>query len=223
MKLQELVSELERIKNSSDVRALQEEKEKLDKVLLKLRKAEELVKKLRDNLELCRRYDFEEVRTETTRILEALLDVPKEPEALGELINSLYERSQGCVKSLNQIRERLLAEYKHRLEELNRKVIVYARIFRNVLKEDVDAEAFEAKGDLEEVKREVERAEEEVSELSGRLKRELESSNLPPEYVDLLVEIVDKGEVTLTKRNKDKLMKVVEFLVDKGVPVRVRV
>ncbi|MBW9140266.1 MAG: hypothetical protein K1T65_00890 [Candidatus Aramenus sp.] len=223
MKLQELISELEKVKNSSDVKALQDEKERLDKVLTKLRKAEDLVGRLKANLEYCRRYEFEEVSRESVSIIEALINVPDDPEALGELVEELFERSQKCVDALNQLKERVLAEYKKRVEELNRKVMVYARIFRNVLKEEVEVEEFEIKGDIEEAKKEVERAEDMVTQLNKRLKEKLESSKLPPEYVDVLVDMVDKEEVTLTKRNKERFIKVVEFLVEMGVPVKVRV
>ncbi|MCI2415545.1 MAG: hypothetical protein MPF33_09965 [Candidatus Aramenus sp.] len=223
MRLQELISELERVKNSSDVRALQDEKERLDKVLTKLRKAEEFVGRLKANLEACRSYNFEEVSRESVGIIEALINVPDDPEALGELVEELFERSQKCVDTLNQLKERVLAEYKKRVEELNRKIMVYARIFRNVLREEVEVEAFEVKDDIEEARKEVERAEDMVTQLNKRLKEKLESSNLPPEYVDVLVDMVDKGEVTLTKRNKERFIKVVEFLVEMGVPVKVRV
>ncbi len=221
MNLAELIIELENFRNNSSWDTLRDEKEKLDNLLVKLQDASEIIDKLKINIEDCKKSDFEEINSEINYILNILKSNNGDALSISNAIENAYERSDKCIKKMNEIRSKLVIEYTNKLKEYNKKIFIYYRLFNNILKISIDVPTFEISDDLKELEDEVKKAEDELSILYDRLKEELIRSNLTQEYANLLLEFLNKGEIVISRNNSEKMLKLLEFLLSKNIPIKV--
>jgi len=124
---------------------------------------------------------------------------------------------------MNEIRSKLIMEYTNKLKEYNNKIFIYFRLFNNILKINIDISTFEISDNLKELENEIKEAENELNILNDRLKEELIKSNLTQEYANLLLEFLNEGEIVISKKNSDKMLKLLEFLLSKNIPIKVRI
>jgi predicted transcriptional regulator len=223
MNLTELIVDLENFRSNSSWDKLREEKEKLDVILVKLQNTSEIIVKLKNNIDECKKNDIEEVNSEINYILSILKSHNNDALSICNAIERAYERSDKCIKKMNEIKSKLIIEYSNKLKEYNRKIFVYFKIFNNILKIDIDIPTFETSNDVKELQDEISQAEKELNNLYERLKNELSKSNLTQEYVNLLLEFLSEGEITISKKNSDKVLKLLEFLLSKNIPIKVRI
>lgn len=223
MNLAELIIELENFRNNSSWDKLREEKEKLDNTLLKLQDASNIIDKLKNNIEECKKSNFEEINSEINYILNILKSNNDDALSLSNAIENAYERSDKCIKKMTEIRSKLITEYTNKLKEYNRKILIYFRLFNNILKINIDIPTFEMSNDLKELEDEIKQAEDELNILYDRLKDELIKSNLTQEYANLLLEFLNEGEIVISKKNSEKMLKLLEFLLSKNIPIKVRI
>jgi len=221
--LTELVIELENFKNNSSWDKLRDEKEKLDSILVKLQDANNIIDKLKINIEKCKKSDLEEINLEINYILNILKSNNGDAISIYSAIENAYERSDKCIKKMNEIRSKLIMEYTNKLKEYNNKIFIYFRLFNNILKINIDISTFEISDNLKELENEIKEAENELNILNDRLKEELIKSNLTQEYANLLLEFLNEGEIVISKKNSDKMLKLLEFLLSKNIPIKVRI
>jgi len=223
MNLTELIIELENFRNNSSWDKLRDEKEKLDNILVKLQDASTIINKLKNNIEECKKSDFEEINSEINYILNILKSNNGDALSISNVIENAYERSDKCIKKMNEIRFKLITEYTNKLKEYNRKIFIYFRLFNNILKINIDIPTFEMSNDLKDLENEIREAENELNILYDKLKDELIKSNLTQEYANLLLEFLNEGEIVISKKNSEKMLKLLEFLLSRNIPIKVRI
>jgi len=187
-------------------------KEKMEK---ELREVLEQLSQLRDSLEKVR-----EIKTKLILCGEEVKDIKdeilssSEPSAVVQYVNMLYTATLNCYKRKEEERRRKIEEDKKKVEELNGKLLLYKKVFKNVFGENV--EIYLLNDYAEDLEREIQKGEEQIRKLYEKLRERAGNKS------DLLLQLIYSGEIEINKDNYSEATELIKFLIERGISVSVR-
>lgn len=186
-----------------------------EKIEAQLRDVLQLLSEMRDSLEKIREVKLKmlDCSEEIDEIRKSILS-SSDPRTIITLINVLYSRTVECYKRKEEERKKRIEETKKRIAELNEKLMLYKRIFRNVIGENVEVHLLNDRS--EDLDAEIKMGEDELDRLYKELKSRV------GDRLDLLIKLIENEELRITSDNYEKVMELIRYLVNKGIPISLR-
>ena len=187
-------------------------KEKMEK---ELREVLEQLSQLRDSLEKVR-----EIKTKLILCEEEVKEIKdeilssSEPSAIVQYVNMLYTTTLNCYKRKEEERRRKIEEEKKKVEELNGKLILYKKVFKNVFGENV--EIYLLNDRAEDLEKEIQKGEEQIKMLYDKLREKVGNKS------DSLIQLIYSGEIEINKDNYSEVFELIKFLIERGMTVSIR-
>ncbi|BDB99063.1 hypothetical protein [Saccharolobus caldissimus] len=229
MILSELIDRLNLFKQELNIQKLKNEDEKLSDIIEKLEKSKKQLeislKKIRElELELDKinndKYNniLEEIKEDIKKITS--LDNADEIIKLIEIINDKVNYLENIVK--DEI-NKLIDEKIKNIEEINKRLQLFAKILLHVLKIEKEIKTFtipknKSLDKLNEIEK---NAKDHLNEVYSFTIDQLEKIDLDEIKLNILLELIEKGEIKLNKNNIDNSFQVIKMLIEKGISVRV--
>ncbi|MEM3329826.1 MAG: hypothetical protein QXD56_07210, partial [Saccharolobus sp.] len=128
-------------------------------------------------------------------------------------------------REINDRISKLIDEKIRKIEEINEKLTIFARILLNFLKLNKDIKIFSIPKDksltkLTEIENE---ATKQLTEINRLVLDELKKTNIDESKLNLLIELIDKGEIKINKNNLNDVTQIIKMLVEKGIVTRVKI
>ncbi|QGR16414.1 hypothetical protein D1869_03750 [Sulfurisphaera ohwakuensis] len=202
VELVELVSKKRREMNKEK---LEEEIRRTLNQLSELRDSIEKLKEIKTKMILC----SEEINDDKKSILQS-----NDPDYISSMVNLIYQKVNNCYKKIEEERRIKIEEQKRRIREINEKLIVYKKIFKNIFNENIDVHILSDK--LEDLDNEIKKGEDEIERLNDILKSRI-GSNL-----ELLVKLIENNEIEIDQENLNEVIELTRFLVNKGLILSLR-
>lgn len=229
MILSELIDRLNLFKQELNIQKLRNEDEKLSDTIEKLEKSKKhleiSLKKIRElELELDKinndKYynTLEEIKEDIKRITS--LNDADEIIKLIEIINDKVNYLENIVK--DEI-NKLIDEKIKSIEEINKRLQLFAKILLHVLKIEKEIKTFtipknKSLDKLNEIEK---NAKDHLNEVYSFTIDQLEKIDLDEKKLNILLELIEKSEIKLNKNNIDSSFQVIKMLIEKGISVRV--
>lgn len=229
MILSELIDRLNLFKQELNIQKLKNEDEKLSDTIEKLEKSKKQLeislKKIRElELELYKinndKYNntLEEIKEDIKKI--ASLDDADEIIKLIEIISDKINYLENIVK--DEI-NKLIDEKIKNIEEINKRLQLFAKILLHVLKIEKEIKTFTVPKNksLDKLNEIEKNAKDHLNEVYSFTIDQLEKIDLDEIKLNILLELIEKGEIKLNKNNIDNSFQVIKMLIEKGISVRV--
>lgn len=229
MILSELIDRLNLFKQELNIQKLKNEDEKLSDTIEKLEKSKKQLeislKKIRElELELYKinndKYNntLEEIKEDIKKI--ASLDDADEIIKLIEIISDKINYLENIVK--DEI-NKLIDEKIKNIEEINKRLQLFAKILLHVLKIEKEIKTFTVPKNksLDKLNEIEKNAKDHLNEVYSFTIDQLEKIDLNEIKLNILLELIEKGEIKLNKNNIDNSFQVIKMLIEKGISVRV--
>lgn len=229
MILSELIDRLNLFKQELNIQKLKNEDEKLSDTIEKLEKSKKQLeislKKIRElELELYKinndKYNntLEEIKEDIKKITS--LDDADEIIELIEIISDKINYLENIVK--DEI-NKLIDEKIKNIEEINKRLQLFAKILLHVLKIEKEIKTFTVPKNksLDKLNEIEKNAKDHLNEVYSFTIDQLEKIDLDEIKLNILLELIEKGEIKLNKNNIDNSFQVIKMLIEKGISVRV--
>ncbi|MDT7862104.1 MAG: hypothetical protein RRA45_07815 [Saccharolobus sp.] len=229
MILSELIDRLNLFKQELNIQKLKNEDEKLSDIIEKLEKSKKQLeislKKIRElELELYKinndKYNntLEEIKEDIKKITS--LDDADEIIKLIEIISDKVNYLENIVK--DEI-NKLIDEKIKNIEEINKRLQLFAKILLHVLKIEKEIKTFTVPKNksLDKLNEIEKNAKDHLNEVYSFTIDQLEKIDLDEIKLNILLELIEKGEIKLNKNNIDNSFQVIKMLIEKGISVRV--
>jgi DNA repair exonuclease SbcCD ATPase subunit len=212
-----------------NIQKLKNEDEKLSDIIEKLEKSKKQLeislKKIRElELELYKinndKYNntLEEIKEDIKKITS--LDDADEIIKLIEIISDKVNYLENIVK--DEI-NKLIDEKIKNIEEINKRLQLFAKILLHVLKIEKEIKTFTVPKNksLDKLNEIEKNAKDHLNEVYSFTIDQLEKIDLDEIKLNILLEWIEKGEIKLNKNNIDNSFQVIKMLIEKGISVRV--
>ncbi|TRN00891.1 hypothetical protein DJ530_06695 [Sulfolobus sp. E1] len=234
MKLRELINELTDLEQELDFDKLKEEDYQLSKLIEQLEKSKEsienslkLVKVLEDKSKDIVSNDFIKGLNEVKTLISEISNT-NDPTRIIILASDIKNRLEILEREINNELNRLISEKIKNINEINNKLGIFARVLVQFLRLPVEVKTFPVPSDrsiskLSEIKRQAIRYLEDIRKLTiERINENNENISLSPSELDLLLELLEKGEVKINRNNLESIYKVIKILTERGITIQVR-
>lgn len=205
MNVVELVELVNKKRREMNKEKLEEEIRRTLNQLSELRDSIEKLKEIKTKMILC----SEEINDDKKSILQS-----NDPDYISSMVNLIYQKVNNCYKKIEEERRIKIEEQKRRIREINEKLIVYKKIFKNIFNENIDVHILSDK--LEDLDNEIKKGEDEIERLNDILKSRI-GSNL-----ELLVKLIENNEIEIDQENLNEVIELTRFLVNKGLILSLR-
>ncbi|MQL55645.1 hypothetical protein [Acidianus ambivalens] len=222
MNLVDILLKIQNEKNSLDWEKLKKEYMEQGEIIKSL---EVTVSKIHSIKQELRRCSLNEVSEEYLAIKNYLSKAKNSdnPREIISYVNNAYEELKHCLKLSEDIIKEKIQKYKEIIDENNRKLKTYLKIFLTILGESKDLRLFEITDNLEELERNAKESEEEARKIYEELKDKLSKLNIEGKRLEILLSLLDQGQVTITKRNSKDVIELLRFLSEKGIIITVKI
>lgn len=173
--------------------------------LYELRNSLEKIKEIKGKMLVC----ADDILEEKSKILKS-----DDPEYVSKMINILYDKVISCYDRIEENKRRQREEQINKIKEINNKLLIYKKIFKNIFGENVEINLLN--DNVEDLSNEIKTGEEQIDRLYSLLK------SLAGENLELLIYLVEKNEVEINDQNYIKILDLIEFLVSKGITLTLR-
>ncbi|BDC18393.1 hypothetical protein [Acidianus sp. HS-5] len=209
-------------KNSLDWEKLKKEYSEQGEIIKSL---DSLVSKISIIKQELKRCSLPEVSEECTTIKDYLVKAKSvdSPNEIASYVTGAYEELKHCLKLSEDIIRDKIQKYKEKIDENNRKLKTYLKIFLTILGESKDLRLFETTDDLEDLEINAKKSEEEARKIYDELREKLSKLNIDSKKLDILLSLLDQGQVTITKRNSKDVIELLNFLAEKGIIITVKI
>ncbi|AOL16951.1 hypothetical protein BFU36_09795 [Sulfolobus sp. A20] len=234
MKLRELINELTDLEQELDFDKLKEEDYQLSKLIEQLEKSKEsienslkLVKVLEDKSKDIVSNDFIKGLNEVKTLISEISNT-NDPTRIIILASDIKNRLEILEREINNELNRLISEKIKNINEINNKLGIFARVLVQFLRLPVEVKTFPVPSDrsiskLSEIERQAIRYLEDIRKLTiERINENNENISLSPSELDLLLELLEKGEVKINRNNLESIYKVIKILTERGITIQVR-
>ncbi|MEM0220028.1 MAG: hypothetical protein QW213_06820 [Thermoproteota archaeon] len=229
--MSELIERLKQYEKEVDIEKLREEERKVDETMRQLenyknimRDTLEKIRELKKKIKEINKIKYEEELKEIQEYINKIKDI-NDPNKIISIIKKISEKTNTIERNINDYIEALIKEKKNNIEQINSKLQVFARIIFNVLKLNKDIKTFSIPKDgslskLNEIESE---AIKHLNEINRFVLEELKKINMNEYELNLLVELIDKGEIKINKNNLNNITQILKLLAEKGIEVRVKI
>ncbi|MEM4944606.1 MAG: hypothetical protein QW214_08660 [Saccharolobus sp.] len=231
MMLDELIEKLNQFKKELDIDKLKEEDIELDEIIKELEISKDIMKNVLEKLgDIKKRIDeinsieYEERIDEIKEYINKIKDT-NNPYDIIRWINEINKNVSNIEREINDRISKLIDEKIRKIEEINEKLTIFARILLNFLKINKDIKIFSIPKDksltkLTEIENE---ATKQLTEINRLVLDELKKTNIDESKLNLLIELIDKGEIKINKNNLNDVTQIIKMLVEKGIVIRVKI
>ncbi|MEM3281184.1 MAG: hypothetical protein QW440_04430 [Saccharolobus sp.] len=231
MMLDELIEKLNQFKKELDIDKLKEEDIELDEIIKDLEISKDIMKNVLGKLgDIKKRIDeidsieYEERIDEIKEYINKIKDT-NNPYDIIRWINEINKNVSNIEREINDRISKLIDEKIRKIEEINEKLTIFARILLNFLKLNKDIKIFSIPKDksltkLTEIENE---ATKQLTEINRLVLDELKKTNIDESKLNLLIELIDKGEIKINKNNLNDVTQIIKMLVEKGIVTRVKI
>ncbi|MEM0200363.1 MAG: hypothetical protein QXY56_03985 [Saccharolobus sp.] len=231
MMLDELIEKLNQFKKELDIDKLKEEDIELDEIIKDLEISKDIMKNVLGKLgDIKKRIDeidsieYEERIDEIKEYINKIKDT-NNPYDIIRWINEINKNVSNIEREINDRISKLIDEKIRKIEEINEKLTIFARILLNFLKLNKDIKIFSIPKDksltkLTEIENE---ATKQLTEINRLVLDELKKTNIDESKLNLLIELIDKGEIKINKNNLNDVTQIIKMLVEKGIVIRVKI
>ncbi|MEM4769093.1 MAG: hypothetical protein QXY03_07785 [Saccharolobus sp.] len=231
MMLDELIEKLNQFKKELDIDKLKEEDIELDEIIKELEISKDIMKNVLEKLgDIKKRIDeinsieYEERIDEIKEYINKIKDT-NNPYDIIRWINEINKNVSNIEREINDRISKLIDEKIRKIEEINEKLTIFARILLNFLKINKDIKIFSIPKDksltkLTEIENE---ATKQLTEINRLILDELKKTNIDESKLNLLIELIDKGEIKINKNNLNDVTQIIKMLVEKGIVIRVKI
>ncbi|MEM0092346.1 MAG: hypothetical protein QXS44_00940 [Saccharolobus sp.] len=231
MMLDELIEKLNQFKKELDIDKLKEEDIELDEIIKDLEISKDIMKNVLGKLgDIKKRIDeidsieYEERIDEIKEYINKIKDT-NNPYDIIRWINEINKNVSNIEREINDRISKLIDEKIRKIEEINEKLTIFARILLNFLKINKDIKIFSIPKDksltkLTEIENE---ATKQLTEINRLVLDELKKTNIDESKLNLLIELIDKGEIKINKNNLNDVTQIIKMLVEKGIVTRVKI
>lgn len=231
MMLDELIEKLNQFKKELDIDKLKEEDIELDEIIKELEISKDIMKNILEKLgDIKKRIDeinsieYEERIDEIKEYINKIKDT-NNPYDIIRWINEINKNVSNIEREINDRISKLIDEKIRKIEEINEKLTIFARILLNFLKINKDIKIFSIPKDksltkLTEIENE---ATKQLTEINRLILDELKKTNIDESKLNLLIELIDKGEIKINKNNLNDVTQIIKMLVEKGIVIRVKI
>ncbi|MEM3292000.1 MAG: hypothetical protein QXY60_04595 [Saccharolobus sp.] len=231
MMLDELIEKLNQFKKELDIDKLKEEDIELDEIIKDLEISKDIMKNVLGKLgDIKKRIDeidsieYEERIDEIKEYINKIKDT-NNPYDIIRWINEINKNVSNIEREINDRISKLIDEKIRKIEEINEKLTIFARILLNFLKINKDIKIFSIPKDksltkLTEIENE---ATKQLNEINRLVLDELKKTNIDESKLNLLIELIDKGEIKINKNNLNDVTQIIKMLVEKGIVTRVKI
>lgn len=171
---------------------------------------------------------------ELNKYEDNLEEIKADIERLGKLnsaeeIIRYVEKIKGKIDSLEKDVEqdlnKIIDDKIKNIEEINDRLKLYAKILYHFLKIQKDVKTFSIPKEKSLSKlNEVEiQAKQHLNELYEIIVNELGKLNLNENEINILIILIDKGEIKISKDNLEEAIKVMKMLVERNISIKVKV
>ncbi|MEM4083384.1 MAG: hypothetical protein QXD91_06650, partial [Saccharolobus sp.] len=225
MMLDELIEKLNQFKKELDIDKLKEEDIELDEIIKDLEISKDIMKNVLGKLgDIKKRIDeidsieYEERIDEIKEYINKIKDT-NNPYDIIRWINEINKNVSNIEREINDRISKLIDEKIRKIEEINEKLTIFARILLNFLKINKDIKIFSIPKDksltkLTEIENE---ATKQLTEINRLVLDELKKTNIDESKLNLLIELIDKGEIKINKNNLNDVTQIIKMLVEKGI------
>ncbi|MEM0016461.1 MAG: hypothetical protein QXE59_05435 [Saccharolobus sp.] len=229
--LDELIEKLNQFKKELDIDKLKEEDIELDEIIKDLEISKDIMKNVLGKLgDIKKRIDeidsieYEERIDEIKEYINKIKDT-NNPYDIIRWINEINKNVSNIEREINDRISKLIDEKIRKIEEINEKLTIFARILLNFLKINKDIKIFSIPKDksltkLTEIENE---ATKQLTEINRLVLDELKKTNIDESKLNLLIELIDKGEIKINKNNLNDVTQIIKMLVEKGIVTRVKI
>ncbi|MEM0362536.1 MAG: hypothetical protein QXH75_01775 [Sulfolobaceae archaeon] len=229
--LDELIEKLNQFKKELDIDKLKEEDIELDEIIKELEISKDIMKNVLEKLgDIKKRIDeidsieYEERIDEIKEYINKIKDT-NNPYDIIRWINEINKNVSNIEREINDRISKLIDEKIRKIEEINEKLTIFARILLNFLKINKDIKIFSIPKDksltkLTEIENE---ATKQLTEINRLVLDELKKTNIDESKLNLLIELIDKGEIKINKNNLNDVTQIIKMLVEKGIVIRVKI
>lgn len=231
MMLDELIEKLNQFKKDLDIDKLKEEDIELDEIIKDLEISKDIMKNVLGKLgDIKKRIDeidsieYEERIDEIKEYINKIKDT-NNPYDIIRWINEINKNVSNIEREINDRISKLIDEKIRKIEEINEKLTIFARILLNFLKLNKDIKIFSIPKDksltkLTEIENE---ATKQLNEINRLVLDELKKTNIDESKLNLLIELIDKGEIKINKNNLNDVTQIIKMLVEKGIVTKVKI
>lgn len=205
MNVIELVELVHNKRNEMNKEKLEEEIRRTLNQLSELRDSIEKLKEIKTKMILC----SEEINDDKKLVLQS-----NDPDYISNMVNLIYQKVNNCYKKIEEERRIKIEEQKRRIREINEKLLVYKKIFKNIFNENIDVYILSDK--LEDLDSEIKKGEDEIERLNSILK------SMVGDNLELLVKLIENNEIEIDQENFDEVIELIRFLVNKGLILSLR-
>ncbi|ADX81387.1 V-type ATP synthase subunit I domain-containing protein [Saccharolobus islandicus] len=229
MDLADFIEKLTQYKQNLDVEKLREEDRKITEMIEELEVSKQ---SLKESLKKLR--SLEKKINELNKYEDNLEEIKADIERLGKLnsaeeIIRYVEKIKGKIDSLEKDVEqdlnKIIDDKIKNIEEINDRLKLYAKILYHFLKIQKDVKTFSIPKEKSLSKlNEVEiQAKQHLNELYEIIVNELGKLNLNENEINILIILIDKGEIKISKDNLEEAIKVMKMLVERNISIKVKV
>lgn len=221
MNLVDVLLMLQREKNSFDWSRLKEEYSRQGELIRELEQARGKLQKIMAEIKTCR-----EENEKTARIIYSNLKKIEEiedPYTLINIINEEYIELEKCKKVVEEILNAKIQKYREIINMNNEKLKLYSKIFMTILGKTLEIQFFQADGDIKQLEKNAKLSQDLVSKVYETMKEELKSVKIDEDKLNLLIQLINDGQIVITRKNVEKIVELLKFLSSRGIVLTVKV
>ncbi|WP_338603977.1 hypothetical protein V6M85_05435 [Sulfolobus tengchongensis] len=229
MKLIELIETVRYYKETLDIEKIKEEDRRVRELIEELEKTKEDVKDFLKKLLILEKKSrelgsYEEKIDDLKEDIKRLYELDSAEEII-KLAEKIKNRIENLEKDINMELDKILAEKIKNIEQINERLKLFAKILLHLLKIPKEVRTFNIPTDkslskLNEIEKQ---ARQHMEELYNIIVNELKKINLNETEVNLLIELIDKGEIRVNRENADIIAKIIKMLIDKNIVIKVKI
>lgn len=222
MNLVDVLLMLQKEKSSLDWSRLKEEYSRQAELIKELERAHDKLLKIINELNNCKEEGAESLKKIYSNLKK--IEEIEDPYSIINIINEQYIELEKCKEIVAEIVSAKIQKYKEIITGNNEKLKLYSRIYLTVLGKSVaNVRFFSTDGDIKQLESNAKTSQELVNKIYEDLKKELKAAKLDEDKLNLLIELIDKGQLSITRKNADKVLELLKFLSSKGIIITVKI
>ncbi len=213
LNLEYMKSELQRRKNSAE--NLRRTLSKLDHVLRNVKRSKEMNDELKQI-----GFDDRRIEDKINMLSQEILKVSRlnDADQIVDTVSQVDREVSEVIKDIETARNRAMEELRKRLDEINRSLKIFARIFNQLLEEDMEISTFySSSSSVLELNDKVREAETHLKEVKEVAMEKIKEMKMDENSLTIITKLMDEGKVRINRNNYADAIKIIKLLIEKGI------